>query len=94
MQRGDLVASGDLTSAENGGDFDTDGVCVPEAGCYTLIVTDGSFPGEVSWTITERHSIQQVEVLVLSLWVLVLLVQKDVDCHSLLTMFLQKLWTW
>lgn len=49
---GDLVASGDLTSAENGGDFDTDGVCVPEAGCYTLIVTDGSFPGEVSWTIT------------------------------------------
>ena len=31
---------------------DTDAVCAPEAGCYTLIVTDGSFPGEVSWSIT------------------------------------------
>ncbi len=49
---GDLVASGDLLSSENNGDFDTDAVCAPEAGCYTLIVTDGSFPGEVSWSIT------------------------------------------
>jgi hypothetical protein len=49
---GDLVASGDLLSTENDGEFDTDAVCAPEAGCYTLIVTDGSFPGEVSWSIT------------------------------------------
>ena len=49
---GDLVATGDLTSTENDGEFDTDDICFDEAGCYTLIVTDGSFPSEVSWTIS------------------------------------------
>ena len=49
---GNLVAEGGLASNENGGDFDTDAVCVDAAGCYTLIVTDGSYPSEVSWTIT------------------------------------------
>lgn len=49
---GDLVATGDLTNDENDGEFDTDDICFDEAGCYTLIVTDGSFPSEVSWTIS------------------------------------------
>ena len=49
---GNLVAEGGLLSNENGGDFDTDAVCLDAAGCYTLIVTDGSFPSEVSWTIS------------------------------------------
>ncbi len=48
---GNLVAEGGLSSSENNGDFDTDDVCVDAAGCYTLIVTDGTFPSEVSWTI-------------------------------------------
>ncbi|MDB4787205.1 hypothetical protein OAG26_00700 [Flavobacteriales bacterium] len=49
---GNLLAEGGLLSNENGGDFDTDAVCLDAAGCYTLIVTDGSFPSEVSWSIT------------------------------------------
>ena len=49
---GDLLATGDLLSNENDGEFDTDDICFDAAGCYTLIVTDGSFPGEVSWTIS------------------------------------------
>ena len=49
---GDAVATGELLSTENNGDFDTDDICFDEAGCYTLIVTDGSFPSEVSWTIS------------------------------------------
>jgi hypothetical protein len=49
---GNAVASGDLLSTENGGDSDTDQICVDTPGCYTLIVTDGTFPGEVSWTIS------------------------------------------
>jgi len=47
-----LVATGTLESTENDGEFDTDAICVPEAGCYTLIVTDGSWPSEISWTIS------------------------------------------
>ncbi len=49
---GNLVAEGGLLSNENDGEFDTDDVCVDAAGCYTLIVTDGSYPSEVSWTIS------------------------------------------
>ena len=49
---GNLLAEGGLLSTENGGDFDTDGVCFDATGCLTLIVTDGSFPGEVSWSIS------------------------------------------
>ncbi|MEC8597615.1 MAG: hypothetical protein VXY61_04605 [Bacteroidota bacterium] len=49
---GNAVASGDLLSTENGGDSDTDQICVDTPGCYTLIVTDGTFPGEISWTIS------------------------------------------
>ena len=48
----ELIATGTLDADENGGEFDTDAVCVPEAGCYTLIVTEGSFGAEVSWTIS------------------------------------------
>jgi hypothetical protein len=49
---GNLVAEGGLASNENDGEFDTDDICVDAAGCYTLIVTNGSFPSEVSWTIS------------------------------------------
>jgi hypothetical protein len=49
---GTLVAEGGLAFNENDGEFDTDAVCLDAAGCYTLIVTDGSFPSEVSWTIS------------------------------------------
>ena len=49
---GNAVATGDLLSNENNGDFDTDQICVDTPGCYTLIVTDGSWPSEISWTIS------------------------------------------
>jgi len=49
---GTLVAEGGLASNENDGEFDTDEICLDAAGCYTLIVTNGSFPSEVSWTIS------------------------------------------
>ena len=49
---GNLLAEGGLLSTENGGDFDTDALCLDAAGCYTLIVTEGGFPSEVSWSIS------------------------------------------
>jgi hypothetical protein len=49
---GNLVAEGGLASNEGDGEADTDDICLDAAGCYTLIVTDGSFPSEVSWTIS------------------------------------------
>lgn len=49
---GNAVATGGLLSTENGGDFDTDDVCVDTPGCYTLVVTNGSWPAEISWTIS------------------------------------------
>jgi hypothetical protein len=48
----DPVATGSLLSTEGDGEADSDDICFDEAGCYTLIVTGGSFPSEVSWTIS------------------------------------------
>jgi hypothetical protein len=49
---GTFVASGDLDNAQSGdgSSTGTDILCLAD-GCYTLNVTGGTFPGEVSWTL-------------------------------------------
>ncbi len=37
-----------------GGSTGTESICVPDA-CYSVIVTDGSYPGEVSWEILNNN---------------------------------------
>jgi len=48
---GDLLATGGLTT-DDGGVTATDVLCFDVAECMTLIVTDGSFPTEISWSVT------------------------------------------
>lgn len=43
---GTTVASGGLPN----GSFDSQTHCIPD-GCYTMVLTAGSFPGEISWTL-------------------------------------------
>ncbi|MBL6644898.1 MAG: hypothetical protein ISP55_00415 [Flavobacteriales bacterium] len=49
---GNLLAEGGLLSTEGNGDADSDEICIDASGCVTLVVTGGSFPSEVSWTIS------------------------------------------
>ena len=53
----ELLATGGLTTDENGGDFDTDILCFDVAECMTLIVTEGSWPGEISWSVTSGFTV-------------------------------------
>jgi hypothetical protein len=48
----EVLATGTLDLDENGGDFDTDLLCFDTAECMTLVVTDGTAPFELSWSIT------------------------------------------
>ena len=54
---GTFVASGDLDNAQSGDGFSTgtDILCLAD-GCYTLNVTAGTFPLEVSWTLFGSNS--------------------------------------
>ena len=47
----ELLATGGLTTA-NGGSVATDVLCFDVAECMTLIVTDGSWPTEISWSVS------------------------------------------
>lgn len=51
-ESGTVVAQGDLNNAEtgDGATFGIDQLCLA-AGCYSITVTPGSFPGEVSWSL-------------------------------------------
>jgi hypothetical protein len=53
----ELVATGGLTTDVNGGDFGTDVLCFDVAECMTLIVTEGSWPGEISWSVTSGTTV-------------------------------------
>jgi len=47
----ELLATGGLTT-DNGGSVATDVLCFDVAECMTLIVTDGSWPTEISWSVS------------------------------------------
>ena len=53
----ELVATGGLTTDDNGGAFGTDVLCFDVAECVTLIVTEGSWPGEISWSVTSGFTV-------------------------------------
>jgi len=51
---GNIMAQGSLNTADFGNTFNAgfDALCLP-VGCYFMIVTGGSFPGEISWNISD-----------------------------------------
>ena len=51
-----LVASGDIDNAQEGDlGAGTDVLCLAD-GCYYLTVTEGTFPGEIGWTLIGANS--------------------------------------
>ena len=52
-------ATGTLTAGNNtGGSFATNEVCGLTSRCYTMVVSSGYYPSEISWAVTLHGAVQ------------------------------------